>query len=372
MINEFSASNQWILQDEHGEYDDWVEIYNDNVFPVNAGGLFVTDSLADGTKYRIPSLYPDSTTIQPKGYLLLWADGKEEQGVLHLGFSLRREGEQLGLLHYNGKDYIDSLSYHQFPPNSSVSRYPDGHAHWLSMNATPGRSNLPELYSSLYINEFKAGDPALNETEQFKDGNWIEIFNLSEFQVDLGGLYITNDLSYPNKCWIPDTLPQHTIIPPMGFVLLFSDNKDVEGAIHTNFVLGQGGDEIGLAKKVNNEYVYIDSLFYVHQSSHVSTGRAKDGVNAWTDFINPTPGQSNWQSVNATPAINVTDFKVFPNPVSNGILHFNHVRSVKLYNHSGLLIKQKLNTHSLNISSMTPGIYILHTDKGEAVRIVVL
>jgi hypothetical protein len=110
-ISEFSPSNQSIIKDDFGEYDDWIEIYNDSDFPVDVGGMYITDRLTRQTKFRIPSDYPDSTTIPPKGYLLFWADNQPEQGIFHLGFSLRRGGEQIGIVQSNGIDFIDSLTY---------------------------------------------------------------------------------------------------------------------------------------------------------------------------------------------------------------------------------------------------------------------
>ena len=130
-INEFCASNSNINTDQHGEYDDWIEIYNSTGAPVNIGGLFLTDSLDDPTNHRIPYTYPDSTTIPAYGYLVLWADNQEEQGVLHLGFKLGRSGEQIALVSYNGTDIIDSLTYGEQYVNSSASRYPDGEDTWL-------------------------------------------------------------------------------------------------------------------------------------------------------------------------------------------------------------------------------------------------
>lgn len=371
-INEFSSSNSNLIKDKYGEYDDWIEIYNDNNTDVDIGGLYITDSLGDGTRYRIPTTDPDSTTIAAKDFKILWADKQDEQGILHLDFGLSSEGEQIGLLQYNGRDIIDSLSYQEVKENTSISRYPDGFSSWLSMNSTPGRNNTKDGYSRLCINEFKAGDPANNSTTQYEEGNWIELFNNNEYDLDVGGLYMTNDLAYPNKYWIPDTSSQLTLIPPKGHLLLWSDNKDEEGELHMNFTLDQEGIEIGLARKVNNEYFYLDTLVYFYQSNSVSTGRVKDGVNSWTNFSNPTPGRCNSNTLTAFPSKEVIDFQVYPNPVSNGMLYFNDTRSVELYNHLGTLVKMKMNAGHLNVTSFPPGFYFLKTDRGELIRIVII
>ena len=89
---------------------------------------------------------PDSTTIPAGGFLILWADKQEDQGVLHLDFSLSRQGEQIGLFNYDGRTSIDSLSYGECISDLSRSRFPDAGDSWIYMNATPGLSNIMDEY----------------------------------------------------------------------------------------------------------------------------------------------------------------------------------------------------------------------------------
>ena len=85
---------------------DWIELYNPNTNEVNIGGFFLTDDLSDPAKWRIPS----PTLIAPRGFLLVWADNETNQnaldtyGNLHAGFSLRREGEAIGLFNATGAE----------------------------------------------------------------------------------------------------------------------------------------------------------------------------------------------------------------------------------------------------------------------------
>ncbi len=44
-INEFMASNHSVLQDEDGNWDDWIEIYNANDYPVDLAGMFISDDI---------------------------------------------------------------------------------------------------------------------------------------------------------------------------------------------------------------------------------------------------------------------------------------------------------------------------------------
>jgi len=112
-INEFLASNSTCNQDENGENDDWIEIYNANAWPVNLGGLFITDNLNRPLKYQIPSNDAEKTTVPAFGYLLIWADDDSEQGPMHLTFKLDKSGEQIGIAQIieDNPLFIDSLTY---------------------------------------------------------------------------------------------------------------------------------------------------------------------------------------------------------------------------------------------------------------------
>ena len=91
-INEFLASNDACCADENEEYDDWVEIYNKTESPVNIGGMYFTDKPDDDDPYKIPDSIPNKTTIPAGGFLVLWCDKDEEQGVLHLKVKLSADG----------------------------------------------------------------------------------------------------------------------------------------------------------------------------------------------------------------------------------------------------------------------------------------
>lgn len=139
VINEFLALNQHGLQDEAGSYEDWVEIYNPGPDAVAMGGLFLTDDLAQTTKW----IFPD-VTLPAGGFLLVWCDEDPEDGPLHASFKLSGNGEALGLFGRlaAGNAAIDT---HVFGPQAadvSEGRLTDGGATWGFFTApTPGASN---------------------------------------------------------------------------------------------------------------------------------------------------------------------------------------------------------------------------------------
>ncbi|MAS39251.1 MAG: hypothetical protein CMB84_04580 [Flammeovirgaceae bacterium] len=142
IINEFLASNDACCSDNFGDYDDWVELYNDSNEPIDIGGMYFTDTPDDDSPYLIPSTDPSSTTIQPGGYLLLWCDDDQEQGALHVSKKLSKGGESIILIDKDGSSVITSYTYETQSTDVSMGRDPSNNESWIYFNIpTPGSVN---------------------------------------------------------------------------------------------------------------------------------------------------------------------------------------------------------------------------------------
>jgi hypothetical protein len=143
-INEFMAFNSTCCPDNDGgipEYDDWIEIYNAGSSPVDIGGMYLSDDLANPFMDRISTDNPSATTIPAGGFLLLWADNTPSQGPRHLNFGLSSTGEAIGLYYIDGRT-IDSKTFAAQSENKSYGRNPNGTNTWQVFNTpTPGQSN---------------------------------------------------------------------------------------------------------------------------------------------------------------------------------------------------------------------------------------
>jgi len=143
-INEFMASNSSSYADSRGEYDDWIELYNDNNYAVELGGLFITDNISDTSACQIPVGQNGETVIPAKGYIVLWADSDENQGPLHINMKLNANGEEIGLFQKNdaGINWLDSVHFQAQTDNASLSRYGDGYGEFVFESApTPNAKN---------------------------------------------------------------------------------------------------------------------------------------------------------------------------------------------------------------------------------------
>ena len=148
-------------------------------------------------------------------------------------------------------------------------------------------------YEGIRINEILALNERTIADEFGEYDDWIELYNSSPVAVDVGGMYMTDDLAEPYKWQIPANDPEKTTIAPHRFLLLWADNDPEQGPLHLNFRLSGDGEEVGLTKNTDSGFVFIDTLVFGKQSNDVSYGRIPDGSANFQFFTEPTPGESN-------------------------------------------------------------------------------
>lgn len=134
-INELQPSNQDTITDEHGDADDWIELYNAGSTAVDLVGYSLANR--SGLQQTIQA----SLTVAPGAYLLMWADGSPSQGTNHLGFKLKAAGDEVALRDSYGRT-VDAVTFGSATGQDSYARYPDGTGafSWCA-KPTPGIAN---------------------------------------------------------------------------------------------------------------------------------------------------------------------------------------------------------------------------------------
>jgi hypothetical protein len=100
--------------------------------------------------------------------------------------------------------------------------------------------------NTLVINEFMAKNDGFIRDPQGDYDDWIEIYNYGDNAINIGGLYLTDDLSVPGGWRVPDNNPAATTIGPQGYLLIWADGETDEGTLHASFKLSADGEQIGL------------------------------------------------------------------------------------------------------------------------------
>ena len=137
VINEFMADNVDYLPDNYGEYEDWIELYNNSGSDFNLSGLYLSDDKSNFFKWPFPD-----TVIASQGYIVIWADNDLTQEGLHANFKLSKSGEAI-YLSYSADNILDSVSYGIQMTDFSTGRYPNGTGPFGTMLPTMGATNSP-------------------------------------------------------------------------------------------------------------------------------------------------------------------------------------------------------------------------------------
>lgn len=143
-LNEVMADNQRSLcdPDDGGAgscYDDWIELYNPGLTPVDLQGYYISNSPADPTRYQILQ----TMVMAPLQHALIWADNEPLQGANHAPFQLEASNQPVTLYAPDGVTPVDFFQIDAQGVDQSSGRYPDGGAaSRLFSLSTPNARNL--------------------------------------------------------------------------------------------------------------------------------------------------------------------------------------------------------------------------------------
>lgn len=149
-------------------------------------------------------------------------------------------------------------------------------------------------------NAQNAGDLRFNEILVLNDSSavddfgvhtaWIEIFNSSYNTVNIGGCYLTDDLSNPKKYWIPTGDPA-TKISNRFYTVFWADNHPTRGIFHLNFDLKEAKV---LALFDADGKTLIDKVELPSENRpDVTYGRPTNDSKEWVFLEKSTPGANN-------------------------------------------------------------------------------
>ncbi|MFN8442700.1 MAG: lamin tail domain-containing protein [Caldilineaceae bacterium] len=359
-ISEFLADPK-AVSDSNGE---WIELYNAGAAPVNLNGWAITDLGTD--HFTITS----ELMIPAGGYVVLGRNGDPalnggvQVDLVYSKFSMANSADEILLLAPDGREADRVVWGDTIKPaaGKSLERTSfSGPAQWVNaISAWPGSSGDFGTPSSayqppvltptptvgplpkIYISEFLADPKAVNDS----DGEWIELFNASEADVNLNGWTIA-DLGTDRH-----TIATDLIIPTGGYLLL-GRNGDitVNGGVtlaytYTHFSMANSADEVLLLAPNNQEVDRVEwgsGLSIVAGKSLERTAFGNDG--AWTIATNRWPGSaSDWGTPGGSyivplptatptptsavlPSIFISEFLADPKAVSDGLGEW-----VELYN----------------------------------------
>ncbi len=208
-INELMANNEGAWIDELGETDDWLELVNTGAAPLSLDGYRLGDE--EDSLHPLPDV-----TLAPGERLVVWADGRPDQGPLHLPFRLSSLGETVYLVSPTHR-LADRVVAGVALPNESLARLGDGDGPFRTCGwATPSRANgevcgpppPPELPAGVEFQPYEWPEPwpaaptplALVELA-LRPAAFVEVLNTSTEPVVLANYALTLAPQAPGDPW---------------------------------------------------------------------------------------------------------------------------------------------------------------------------
>jgi len=160
--------------------------------------------------------------------------------------------------------------------------------------AFPIKVNEIGAANDIYVNEY------------WKKNDWIELYNMTDYDLDVAGLYVSDNLNKPQKYQIVGTFANQTMIPARGYLVVWADKLASATQLHTGFKLANEDAVVTVHSseefETNNATYFAahpemsgfgDVLTYTAHLYNQSVGRYPDGGNAIYLMQGPSIGGTN-------------------------------------------------------------------------------
>lgn len=239
-----------------------------------------------------------------------FAPGNPESGTMTLDASLFREGmNTIAVEVHNNQGNSTDIYW-----DASLARGTEELGNLVSTEAeyklpTSGTVTLVAAYEPLSDEEMAQSDArpvkinevsAANDTyinDYQKKADWIELYNTTDQPIDIAGMYISDNLSKPEKVQIPaNSNGAQTVIPAHGFIIIWADKQASKQQLHVDFKLDA---DSGCVVITAEDKSWADTLFYSPHAMQQTVGLYPDGGNMVYVMEQPTIGTTNQLSMYA-------------------------------------------------------------------------
>lgn len=389
-INELMASNDTTTADQDGEYDDWVEFYNNGTSTIDLSGYFLSDDASNLALWT----FPDGTTLEPDSYLIVWADNDQQAG-LHANFKLSASGDAV-ILSDTDTMIVDAVFFLEQTTDISYARVPNGTGEFQFSAPTFEANNdaptdctnmggdadndgicadvdcdddnpavgemqtagttcddedittnddviqadgctcagTPLPPSDLVINELMAVNDTTVADQDGEFDDWIELYNNGTSTIDLSGYFLSDDPSDP-ALW---TFPDGTTLAPDDYLIIWADDQEQAG-LHANFKLSATGESLILS---NANAVMLDAVDYPEQTSDIAYARVPNGTGDFQLTMATFDSENSTPTNTVNPGFDQNALSIFPNPASNNltISSVQQLAKISIFMENGQKIKE--------------------------------
>ncbi|MBP5338554.1 MAG: lamin tail domain-containing protein [Prevotella sp.] len=150
--------------------------------------------------------------------------------------------------------------------------------------SAPVRINEVSAANGIYVNEY------------FKRNDWVELYNTTEDDIDVAGMYLSDNPDKPQKYQI--TGSGNTVIPAHGYLVVWCDKLVPMTQLHASFKLAAEGGDVLLTATDGS---WADRLTYGMMKADETAGRYPDGTDDVFTMNVPTIAKANLTSSYVSP-----------------------------------------------------------------------
>lgn len=175
-----------------------------------------------------------------------------------------------------------------------------------SYEKLPDEELLADLAMPVKVNEVSAANSVF-VNDVFKKNDWLELYNTTDTDINVAGLYVSDDIDNPLKYQIPSSTVLNTIVPAHGHLILWADKLEAVTQLHVDFKLNNGDGKLVFITS-SEEFVennadfftrhpelkdFADGIVYTTHAGNQSVGRYPDGGNLFYRMERPSIENTN-------------------------------------------------------------------------------
>ncbi len=337
-------------------------------------GFIVYINGTEAARYNMPEGNVTFSTLSST-----YAAGNPDNGTIALPANLFTKGTNTIAVEVHNNSatssdiYWDASLTASFADDSSATYYSTQN----KINLPTGSVNLEAVFeidenttTSLRINEVSASNDVF-VNDYFKKSDWIELYNGSNEDIDLEGMYLSNDNNEPLKYQITaGDSKANTIIKANGYKVIWCDGRQPKTELHAGFKIDNEG---GVLILTATDQSWQDTFRYSAHNGEQAVGLYPDGGTKLYLMDKPTIASSNIYNSYAQ-AVSEEDLPSGINNTNdvssnlsidyaagNLIIESDHATIVTVYSLSGQLLmteKAKAGTTTINTAHLTAGCYV--------------
>lgn len=212
--------------------------------------------------------------------------------------------------------------------------------------------------TGIMINEVMTQNTTFHADDAGEYDDWVELYNASQNDINLGSYFLTERISNPNAFPLPAVT-----LNAGDFLIVWLDNDTEQGPLHAPFAMGSTDNALWLLRTQTGSLRIQDGFSPCQSGANLSVERLVDGGQEVAITSDPTPGYSNVTSIveHSGPRI-----VVFPNPAQSIVHLSERVSTCTLLDMAGRILSIYTDVRSIPIDHLAPGHYLLRLADGSA------